>query len=81
MYIDGNGNQYGLAMSRSLGDWEAGRLGVIPDPIVDVVKISDIIASHMNADGSCTVEEDGSSSCAAKISEADVKVFAVSATD
>jgi len=81
MYIDGNGNQYGLAMSRSLGDWEAGRLGVIPDPIVDVVKISDIIASHVNADGSCTVEEDGSSSCAAKISEADVKVFAVSATD
>lgn len=35
----------GLAMSRSIGDWEAGKMGVIPDPIVDVVDVHTIVAS------------------------------------
>lgn len=33
----------GLAMSRSIGDWAAGKLGVIPDPIVDVIDMSELI--------------------------------------
>ena len=35
----------GLAMSRSIGDWEAGKMGVIPDPIVDVLDINNVIAN------------------------------------
>jgi serine/threonine protein phosphatase PrpC len=33
----------GLAMSRSIGDWAAGKLGVIPDPIVDVIDMSELV--------------------------------------
>ena len=33
----------GLAMSRSIGDWAAGKLGVIPDPIVDVIDIPRLV--------------------------------------
>ena len=35
----------GLAMSRSLGDWEWGEVGVIPDPIVDTVDLNDLTSS------------------------------------
>lgn len=34
---------YGLAMSRSLGDWEAGVLGVIPDPIIHTINIPQLL--------------------------------------
>jgi len=37
------GSPSGLAMSRSIGDWAAGKLGVIPDPIVDVMEIPQIV--------------------------------------
>jgi len=41
------GIQSGLAMSRSIGDWEVGRFGVIPDPIVDVVDIPELVQSEL----------------------------------
>lgn len=44
VYFDtSTGSQSGLAMSRSLGDWDAGKVGVIPDPIVNVVDLKEII--------------------------------------
>jgi len=33
----------GLAMSRSIGDWDAGKLGVIPDPTVAVLDILELV--------------------------------------
>lgn len=42
-----SGMQSGLAMSRSIGDWEVGKLGVIPDPIVDVVDIPELVQSEL----------------------------------
>ncbi|CAB9523126.1 linked kinase-associated serine/threonine phosphatase 2C [Seminavis robusta] len=41
------GAQTGLAMSRSLGDWAFGKLGVIPDPIVDVLNIPDVVQQEL----------------------------------
>jgi serine/threonine protein phosphatase PrpC len=56
----------GLAMSRSIGDWEVGKLGVIPDPIVDIVDIEQVVHDQLkNGD----------------INDDDVYIFAVSATD
>lgn len=44
VYFDtSTGSASGLAMSRSLGDWDAGEVGVIPDPIVNVVDLNAII--------------------------------------
>lgn len=40
----------GLAMSRSIGDWEAGKMGVIPDPIVDVIDTNAVIANILLED-------------------------------
>eukprot|EP00550_Attheya_septentrionalis_P008464 CAMPEP_0198283914 /NCGR_PEP_ID=MMETSP1449-20131203/3499_1 /TAXON_ID=420275 /ORGANISM="Attheya septentrionalis, Strain CCMP2084" /LENGTH=438 /DNA_ID=CAMNT_0043980815 /DNA_START=49 /DNA_END=1365 /DNA_ORIENTATION=- len=41
IYVDPiTGGRTGLAMSRSIGDWDVGKLGVIPNPIVDVVDLS-----------------------------------------
>lgn len=37
----------GLAMSRSIGDWAAGKLGVIPDPIVDAFDLSDLVGAEL----------------------------------
>lgn len=56
----------GLAMSRSIGDWVVGKLGVIPDPIVDVIDVQQVVNEQMNRSNS-TVD--------------DVHIFAVSATD
>jgi serine/threonine protein phosphatase PrpC len=33
----------GMAMSRTLGDWDAGRVGVIPNPTVHVMDMKDLI--------------------------------------
>jgi len=57
----------GLAMSRSIGDWEVGKVGVIPDPIVHVVDIPELVEAQLKEDSSP--------------SEDDVHIFAVSATD
>ena len=56
----------GLAMSRSIGDWEVGKLGVIPDPIVDIVDIEQVVHDQLKNGG---------------INDDDVYIFAVSATD
>lgn len=39
----------GLAMSRSIGDWDAGKLGVIPDPTVAVLDIIELINSSASS--------------------------------
>ncbi|VEU34530.1 unnamed protein product [Pseudo-nitzschia multistriata] len=36
----------GLAMSRSIGDWEVGKFGVIPDPIIDTIDIDEVVEQH-----------------------------------
>lgn len=36
----------GLAMSRSIGDWEWGKVGVIPDPIVEVVDLKSLLLEN-----------------------------------
>ncbi len=41
-----SGMTSGLAMSRSIGDWEVGKLGVIPDPIVDTIDIEQVVNDH-----------------------------------
>jgi len=84
------GSTSGLAMSRSIGDWDAGAVGCIPDPVVDVFDI-DVIKKHvlLSLKQSCDVAEaeiDPSSgetkqNDCPNYTEDDVKIFAVSATD
>lgn len=40
----------GLAMSRSIGDWEAGKLGVIPNPLIQVLHIDTIVQQQIYND-------------------------------
>ena len=96
IYMDSNtGFQSGLAMSRSIGDWDAGNVGVIPDPIVDVLDIKTLKTSESNEEtcvasidpktGATVIDEN----CIVTVEdqerdssdEDDVQVFAVSATD
>jgi len=58
------GAQTGLAMSRSLGDWTFGKIGVIPDPTVDVLYIPDLISQELKntraiVSDCWTVDDDG----------------------
>jgi len=89
LYMDkASGREWGLAMSRSIGDWEAGKVGVIPDPIVDVVSWKDLVS----VDGGGGAEETcssvtpppppkgGEQPTCVQASD-DIQVFAVSATD
>jgi len=88
------GSTSGLAMSRSIGDWDAGAVGVIPDPLIDILDIEEIkkrVLDKLN--GACDdktdeVEIDPASgeSVSSKdqcltYTEKDVKLFAISATD
>lgn len=41
-YSKAKGEMVGLAMSRSIGDWEHGAIGVIAEPTVEVVDINEI---------------------------------------
>ena len=82
------GMQSGLAMSRSIGDWEAGKLGVIPDPIVDVIHIPELIQAQLAVDCVVSIDpDDGGSTINPECMSSstsdhdDVYVFAVSATD
>jgi serine/threonine protein phosphatase PrpC len=75
----------GLAMSRSIGDWEAGKMGVIPDPLVDVLDIHSVVADVMLDDTDPDLDAD-SYQVNPMIHEVnsdldDVFLFAVSATD
>mmetsp|Transcript_11858 Transcript_11858/g.30078 ORF Transcript_11858/g.30078 Transcript_11858/m.30078 type:complete len:455 (-) Transcript_11858:29-1393(-) len=45
-----SGMTSGLAMSRSIGDWEVGKLGVIPDPIVDTIDIEQVVNDYSESD-------------------------------
>jgi serine/threonine protein phosphatase PrpC len=66
VYVDTKtGSRNGLAMSRSIGDWDAGKHGVIPNPTVDVLDIHELIQNAKDGRGG----------------DNDVQVFAVSATD
>jgi len=79
LYIDkASGREWGLAMSRSIGDWDAGKVGVIPDPIVDVLSLKDLV-SFGGAEETCSVTPKGEQTCF-KAAE-DIEVFAISATD
>jgi serine/threonine protein phosphatase PrpC len=75
----------GLAMSRSIGDWEAGKMGVIPDPIVDVLDIHNVVANALLDDLDDEYDADSyqvnSMLHAVNGAEDDVYIFAVSATD
>jgi hypothetical protein len=84
-----SGAPTGLAMSRSIGDWEAGKLGVIPDPIVDVLDLKDVVAAQLDGtakeapeayviDGRGEITE---TDLGGDPSLDDVHIFAVSATD
>lgn len=81
------GHQVGLAMSRSIGDWEAGKVGVTAEPVVDVLDLPTIIkAQKLQMESSCfVVDEHGDmqleDSCSTRETEDDVYIFAVSATD
>ena len=76
-----SGREWGLAMSRSIGDMDAGKVGVIPDPIVDVLRLEDLMSS---TEGElCTVAADGGRECSPTkaVVNGDIEVFAASATD
>ena len=89
------GSTSGLAMSRSIGDWDAGEVGVVPDPLVDILDINDIRRAVLNklngpdtcADGAKEVELDANGEAKAagsqcvQYGEKDIKLFAISATD
>lgn len=88
------GSRSGLAMSRSLGDWDAGAVGVIPDPLIDILDINDIKKGILNnLNGACDektgeveIDPAGGESVSTKgecfaYTEKNVKIFAISATD
>ena len=81
LYTDpDSGLQSGLAMSRSIGDWEVGKTGVIPDPLVEIIDIDQVVESQLIRD--CLIpEEDESMNASCYDSKDDVHIFAVSATD
>lgn len=93
-YVDPDGQQQGgLAMSRALGDWDLRDKGVIPDPIVDVLDVNDLVVANKAICGADNADEDkardgdendkleGTCSAANTTDEADIRVFAISATD
>jgi serine/threonine protein phosphatase PrpC len=81
LYTDpDSGMQSGLAMSRSIGDWEVGKFGVIPDPIVATIDIDQIVQTQVLRD--CQIpSEDETMDASCFVSSDDVHIFAVSATD
>ena len=84
MYVDPeSGREWGLAMSRSIGDWDAGEVGVIPDPIVDSLSLEDL--TNTNGEEGVCVEINEQKICSATseepVPDGDIEVFAVSATD
>jgi serine/threonine protein phosphatase PrpC len=90
-HVDKDGRmRWGLAMSRSLGDWYV--QGVIAEPIVDVLHVNDIITKALSthADTTCSPSEniigeqngdgDKGQYCDA-LDPRDVSIFAISASD
>jgi hypothetical protein len=80
-------------MSRSIGDWDAGEVGVIPDPMIDILDMNEIkrmVLKSLNE--ACKGETQGAKIDSANgepspvnpcftYTEKNVKIFAVSATD
>lgn len=79
------GSTSGLAMSRSIGDWDAGSVGCVPDPLIDVLDMNEIkrrvVQSLNNSDEMDAANDESSKSECVAYSEDRVKIFAVSATD
>jgi len=88
------GSTSGLAMSRSIGDWDAGAVGVVPDPLIDILDTKEIkkkVLEKLN--DACkkdseeveidpaTGESSSSTAPCVTYTEKDVKIFALSATD
>lgn len=72
------GYRSGLAMSRSIGDRAFGKKGVIPDPLVEVLDLNDLMSKH----GATECEFDENSEQEVCLVNADeFKVYAVSGTD
>mmetsp|Transcript_18042 Transcript_18042/g.22092 ORF Transcript_18042/g.22092 Transcript_18042/m.22092 type:complete len:531 (-) Transcript_18042:85-1677(-) len=80
VYVDKvTGSRNGLAMSRSIGDWAAGEMGVIATPTVNVVDIDELMKNAQTQE--CYNDEKKSDQTCYVDDESDVEVFAVSATD
>jgi len=82
-YIDENRQaRYGLAMSRSLGDWKV--QGVIAEPIVDVLDLQEIVkealASYAEFCGNDVEDNDNNRYCE-NLDSSDAHVFAASISD
>lgn len=81
LYVDKKtGRTNGLAMSRSIGDWDYGKLGVIPDPTVVVLDMHDIMRGG-DGTGTATNSEQCASSSSSGGDDQQIQVFAVSASD
>jgi len=80
------GTTFGLAMSRSIGDWDMGEVGVIASPLVDTVDLKEAMRAFQTEE-ECVPSEEDPDSCvvdldqAEKIDTENTVVFAVSATD
>ena len=59
-----------LGMSRSIGDWDGREIGVIAEPIVDVLDISDLLMGIKTANATKT-----------NMNNSNIELFAVSASD
>jgi len=91
LYKDPNtGNTSGLAMSRSIGDWGAGEVGCIPDPLIDILDMKEIrkrVLDGLNNNGEVEINPATGESMPSNknqgvtYTEEAIKVFAISATD
>jgi serine/threonine protein phosphatase PrpC len=81
LYTDPDtGMQSGLAMSRSIGDWEVGKLGVIPDPIVQVLDVNALVETQLSDECEADADDGVRAQCIVDATD-DVHIFAVAATD
>jgi serine/threonine protein phosphatase PrpC len=83
--------RHGVAMSRSIGDWDC--QGVIAEPIVDVLNIADIVASKVASYTKWCKETEAEAKAGAEpdaedvdmecddVKATDVSIFAISASD
>jgi hypothetical protein len=75
------GDQTGIAMSRSIGDRDVGKYGVIPDPTIDVIDLEELIQERMRKVASSGVMSMFAFNRPSETSVDDVHIFAVSASD
>jgi serine/threonine protein phosphatase PrpC len=77
------GDQTGIAVSRSIGDHDVGKYGVIADPTIDVIDLEDLIQEHTAKAKKASSGIMGMFSYGQKVEDSvdDVHIFAVSASD